>query len=71
VYRFANEVLLSHFVSDETFAAALARFGDSGLVDLIGALGNFALLAMLLNAFQVDLQPGVQPPFPDIKGFSR
>jgi 4-carboxymuconolactone decarboxylase len=25
-------------------------------VDLIGSLGNFSMLAMLLNTFQVDLQ---------------
>jgi hypothetical protein len=28
------------------------------------------MLAMLLNAFQVDLQ-AVDPPFPDVRGFAR
>jgi hypothetical protein len=28
------------------------------------------MLAMLLNAFQVDLQP-VPPPFPDVRGYAR
>jgi len=28
------------------------------------------MLAMLLNACQVDLQP-VEPPFPDVRGFAR
>lgn len=71
LYRLADEILTSHFVSDETFAAGLARFGETGLVDLIGCLGNFVLLAMLLNTFQVDLQPDREPPFPDIEGFAR
>lgn len=71
LYRFAAEVLERHFVSDRTFAAALDLFGDQGLVDLIGALGNFSMHAMLLNAFQVDLQPDREPPFPDIEGFRR
>lgn len=42
----------------------------AGLVDIIGCLGNFSMLAMLLNTFQVDLQP-VEPPFPDVRGFAR
>jgi 4-carboxymuconolactone decarboxylase len=71
LYRFANAVLADHFVNDKTFAAALARWGERGLVDLIGSLGNFVLLAMLLNAFEVDLPPGAQPPFPDIADFRR
>lgn len=44
--------------------------GEAGLIDLIGCLGNFSMLAMLLNAFQVDLQP-VEPPFPDVRGFAH
>ncbi|WP_019927651.1 carboxymuconolactone decarboxylase family protein [Nocardia sp. BMG111209] len=70
-YRFATEVLRNHFVRDETFAAALAHFGAQGLVDTIGALGNFTMLGMCLNAFQVDLQAGRTPPFPDIRGYAR
>jgi 4-carboxymuconolactone decarboxylase len=69
-YRFSIEILQDHFVSGETFAAALDEFGEQGLVDLIGSLGNFSMLAMLLNAFQVDLQP-VPPPFPDVRGYTR
>src|SRR6266700_2136712 len=68
-YRFGREILRDHFVSDETFATALGEFGEPGLVDLIGSLGNYSMLAMLLNAFQVDLQP-VEPPFPDVRGYA-
>jgi hypothetical protein len=34
-------------------------------------LGNFSMLAMLLNAFQVDLKPGDEPPFLDVRGFAK
>ena len=40
------------------------------MVDLIGSLGNFSMLAMLLNTFQVNLQ-AVEPPFPDVRGYAR
>jgi 4-carboxymuconolactone decarboxylase len=69
-YRFGTEILRDHFVSDQTFAAALGEFGEAGLVDLIGSLGNYSMLAMLLNAFQVDLQ-AVPPPFPDVRGYAK
>jgi 4-carboxymuconolactone decarboxylase len=71
LYRFATEVLTEHFVSDATFAAGLAAFGEQGLVDLIGSLGNFSMLAMLLNTFEVDLQPTRPAPFPDVVGYRR
>ena len=71
LHRFARQVLEEHFVDDETFAAGLERFGEQGLVDLIGSLGNFSMLAMLLNTFQVDLQADREPPYPDISGYGR
>jgi 4-carboxymuconolactone decarboxylase len=65
-YRFCTELLRDHFVSDETFERARERFGGEALVDIVGVLGNSSLLAMCLNAFEVDLPEGVAPPFPDL-----
>ncbi|MFJ2812851.1 carboxymuconolactone decarboxylase family protein [Streptomyces sp. NPDC087294] len=70
-YQFCREVLEEHFVCDPTFTAALGHFGPKGLVDAIGALGNFTMLGMCLNTFQVDLQPDKEPPFPDVRGYAR
>jgi len=70
-YTFAMEVLENHFVRPETFGAARAAFGAQGVVDIIGALGTFSMLAMLLNTFEVDLQKDRPRPYPDIVGYSR
>lgn len=70
-YAFCAELLTEHFVCDETFTRALAHFGPSGLVDAVGSLGNFTMLGMCLNAFQVDLQADREPPYPDIRGYTR
>jgi 4-carboxymuconolactone decarboxylase len=70
VYRFSSEILGDHFVSDATFAEALTELGEQGIVDLLGSLGNFSMLGMLLNACQVDLQD-VEPPFPDVRGYAK
>lgn len=65
-YAFCMELLHDHFVTDETFARALAQFGEEGLVDVVGVLGNASMLGMCLNAFEVDLPPGVEAPFADL-----
>lgn len=70
-YAFCAELLTEHFVSDATFARALAHFGPRGLVDTVGSLGNFTMLGMCLNAFQVDLQADLEPPYPDVRGYTR
>jgi 4-carboxymuconolactone decarboxylase len=70
-YEFCTQVLAEHFVDDSLFAQALVLFGEAGLVDTIGCLGNFSMLAMCLNTFQVDLQQDRTPPFPDIRDFGR
>ena len=71
IYRFCTELLTEHFVSDETFADAHELFGSQGCVDIIGTLGNYSMLAFCLNAFQVDLQPDREPPYPDVRGYAR
>lgn len=70
-YRFCHELLEEHFVAEATFRSAEKYFGAQGLVDTVGSLGNFSMLAMCLNAFEVDLQPDRTPPFPDIRGYGR
>ena len=70
-YHFCRELLEEHFVTEETFERAREHFGAEGLVDTVGSLGNFSMLGMCLNAFQVDLQPDRIPPFPDVRGHGR
>ncbi len=70
-HRFCRELLEEHFVQEDTFRETERHFGAQGLVDAVGSLGNFSMLGMCLNAFQVDLQPDRTPPFPDIRGYAR
>jgi 4-carboxymuconolactone decarboxylase len=71
MYAFCTELLEEHFVSDETFAAALELFGNEGVVDIVGSMGNFSMLAFCLNAFEVDLQPDRSAPFADVGDYRR
>jgi 4-carboxymuconolactone decarboxylase len=62
VYDFATELLKTSEVSDATYAKVLARFGERGAMDLVGACGYYSLVSMVLNTAQVPLPPGETPP---------
>ena len=61
VYNFCTELLTTKQVSDRTFQAAKDRFGERGVVDLIGVTGYYQLVSMLLNVDRHPLPDGVQP----------
>jgi 4-carboxymuconolactone decarboxylase len=46
-----------HRVGDALFADARAHFGDQGLVELVVTLGYFAMIALPLNAFEMQMSP--------------
>lgn len=49
VYEFSTELHQNQGVSDPTYARAVARFGEQGVIDLIGVNGYYTFLAMVLN----------------------
>lgn len=65
VYRFTVEVYNQRKVSDETYAAVLDAIGSDGLVDLVGIVGYYSLVAMTVNTFELPLPEGVSPDFPE------
>lgn len=69
VYDFASELLYNRFVQDRTFVAAREELGEAGVIDLIGLIGYYGLVAMTLNACQVPLPKGVKPALVDCPTF--
>jgi 4-carboxymuconolactone decarboxylase len=61
VYNFANELLETKQVSDATFKAVVDRFGEKGAVDIIGVMGWYQMVSMLLNVDRYPLPNGAQP----------
>jgi len=61
LYDFCAELLNTRQVSDRTFQAATAAFGERGVVDLIGAIGYYQLVSALLNVDRHPLPPGATP----------
>ena len=66
VYAFSTELQRNRGVSDPTYAALVARFGEAGAIDLTGINGYYALLAMTMNVARTALPAGASPPLPSL-----
>ena len=65
VHRVVTELIDTKRLSDTTFADAISRFGEQGVVELGTIIGYYTAIGNALNAFQVPLPPGAPQPFPD------
>jgi 4-carboxymuconolactone decarboxylase len=63
IYDFATELYRKRRVSDRTYARVTALLGNAATVELVGILGYYALVSMLLNVFRAALPPGEKLPF--------
>ena len=61
VYDYSLALHETHHVSPAHHAAAVAALGERGVVELVGLLGYYTLVAMTLNAFDVELPAGEMP----------
>ncbi len=60
VYNFCTELLNTKHASDATFQAAKDKFGERGVVDLMGVMGYYQFVSMLLNVDRYPLPEGTQ-----------
>jgi 4-carboxymuconolactone decarboxylase len=67
IYNFAIELLNTRQVSDPVYNAVKNRFGEQGVVDLIGVMGYYQLVSMLLNVDRYPLPAGVKPELQPLK----
>ena len=67
VYNFGTELLNTKQVSDPVFKAAVGKFGEKGVVDLVSVMGYYHLVSMLLNVDRYPLPPGTKPELQALK----
>lgn len=58
VYDFCTELHQNKSVSDATYARALARFGEQGIIDLTAVNGYYTFNAMIMNVARTALPAG-------------
>lgn len=64
VHGFAHQLVNTGDVDDATYDAALAAFGERGVVELVFLVGHYCLISFTLNAFHVPVPVGGQAPWP-------
>lgn len=62
VHDLVTELLVNKGVSDPTYARAKKRFGEGGVVELIGVVGYYAMLAMVMNVARTAIPDGKPLP---------
>jgi 4-carboxymuconolactone decarboxylase len=60
IVDFTLQLLRKHRVDDVTFKAIQERFGNEGLIELTGAIGYYGMLAMTVNACELEAAPGAE-----------
>ena len=61
-YDLATEILRTKRVSDATYRRAVTRFGEQGVIDLLGVTGYYTFLAIVMNATRTALPENVAEP---------
>jgi 4-carboxymuconolactone decarboxylase len=61
IYEFGRELNENRAVTDRTYARAVARFGEQGVMDLVGLNGFYTLISMALNVGRTPLPAGATP----------
>jgi 4-carboxymuconolactone decarboxylase len=67
VYTLWEELQRNQSVSDATYARAVGKLGEQGVIDALGITGYYTMLAMVMNTTRTPLPAGATPglaPFP-------
>ena len=62
LYDFVTELLANQGASDATYARTVAKFGESGVIDIVGIIGYYTTLAMIMNVARTPLLEGRPMP---------
>jgi 4-carboxymuconolactone decarboxylase len=60
IVAFTQQLLQKHRVDDATFKAMQNRLGTDGLIQLTGTIGYYSMLAMTVNACELEAGPGAE-----------
>jgi 4-carboxymuconolactone decarboxylase len=62
LYAFFTELNRDKAVSDATYAQALEMFGEKGVIDTVGIIGYYTMLAMTMNTARTPAPGSAEPP---------
>jgi len=62
VYDLLTELRQNQSVCDTTYSRAINRFGEQGVIDMVGIAAYYSMLGMIMNVARTPLPPGKTPP---------
>jgi len=65
IYDFVEELHKARRVSDKTYKKVVDMLGEPATIELVGILGYYVLISMILNVFRMPLPEGEPLPFPE------
>jgi 4-carboxymuconolactone decarboxylase len=60
-YDFVVELFTKNQVSDPTYARFVDKFGERGVIDMVGLLGYYNTIALMMNVNRTPLNAGTAP----------
>jgi 4-carboxymuconolactone decarboxylase len=63
IHDFIKELHKTRRVSDRNYARVQKILGDAGMIEFVGIIGYYSLVAMILDVFRVPLPPDAPYPF--------
>src|SRR6266566_5143049 len=60
IVDFTRQLLRKHRVDDAIVRSLQKRFGSDGFIQLTGAIGYYSMLAMTVNACELEAAPGAE-----------
>lgn len=67
IFEFVQELYRKRRVGDRVYKRVQGFVGDKGMVELVGILGYYVSVSMILNVFNVPLPDGAARYFPEPK----
>lgn len=66
IYRVGKALYSTRRIDEELYTEAVEAFGEPAVVELVGVLGYYALVAMTLNVFAVRRDTDIPLPFAEL-----
>jgi 4-carboxymuconolactone decarboxylase len=67
LFEFCDELIRTQQVGDAAYAKLVAAFGEDGVIDTVGIVGYYTMLAMVLNTARTPAPANGAPPLPPLK----
>ena len=60
IIDFTRQLMRKHRIDEAAAKALIGRFGNDGFIQLTGAIGFYSMLAMTVNACELEAAPGAE-----------